>query len=68
MTTAQYPTIRWQEAGVEHFARWRSEAGVAAPEAVVVSAPCMESPSTEKKKVETGLRTRYSLISSRLSS
>jgi len=29
--------IRWQESGVEHVARWRSEAGVAAPEAVVVA-------------------------------
>ena len=37
MTTTQYPIIRWQEAGVEHVARWRSEAGVAAPETVVVA-------------------------------
>ena len=37
MTTTSYPTIRWQEAGVEHAARWRSEAGVAAPETVVVA-------------------------------
>ena len=37
MTTIPYPTIRWQEAGVEHVARWRSEAGVAAPEMVVVA-------------------------------
>ena len=37
MTTIPYPTIRWQEAGVEHVARWRSEAGVAAPEVVVVA-------------------------------
>ena len=37
MTTTPYPTIRWQEAGVEHVARWRSEAGVGAPEAVVVA-------------------------------
>lgn len=36
MTTIPYPTIRWQEAGIEHVARWRSEAGVAAPETVVV--------------------------------
>jgi len=36
MTTTSYPTIRWQEAGIEHVARWRSEAGVAAPEKVVV--------------------------------
>ena len=36
MTTTQYPTIRWQEAGIEHVARWRSEAGVAVPETVVV--------------------------------
>lgn len=36
MTTSPYPIIRWQEAGIEHSARWRSEAGVAAPEAVVV--------------------------------
>ncbi len=37
MTTALYPTIRWQEAGIEHVARWRSEAGVAAPEVAVVA-------------------------------
>jgi methylase of polypeptide subunit release factors len=36
MPVTRYPFIRWQEAGVEHVARWRSEAGVAAPEAVVV--------------------------------
>ena len=33
-----------------------------------ISAPCIESPCTGKKKVETGLRTRYSLISRRASS
>ena len=37
MTSTPYPTIRWQEAGVEHVARWRSEAGVVAPEVVVVA-------------------------------
>ena len=37
MTTIPSPIIRWQESGVEHVARWRSEAGVAAPEAVVVA-------------------------------
>ena len=37
MSTDPYPTIRWQEAGVEHVVRWRSEAGVAAPEMVVVA-------------------------------
>lgn len=37
MTIPPHPTIRWQEAGIEHVARWRSEAGVAAPEAVVVA-------------------------------
>lgn len=37
MSTDPYPTIRWQEAGVEHVALWRSEAGVAAPEMVVVA-------------------------------
>ena len=37
MTAPTYPIIRWQEAGVEHAARWRSEAGVAAPKAVVVA-------------------------------
>jgi len=36
MPVIRYPFIRWQEADVEHVARWRSEAGVAAPEAVVV--------------------------------
>ena len=34
MTVSPYPVIRWQEASVEHIARWRSEAGVAAPVAV----------------------------------
>ena len=37
MTTTPYPVIRWQEAGIEQVARWRSEAGVAAPEGVVVA-------------------------------
>jgi methylase of polypeptide subunit release factors len=37
MTTIPYPIVRWQEAGVEHVARWRSEAGVAVPELVVVA-------------------------------
>jgi methylase of polypeptide subunit release factors len=37
MTTIPSPIIRWQESGVEHAARWRSEAGVAAPEDVVVA-------------------------------
>jgi methylase of polypeptide subunit release factors len=37
MSTTPYPTIRWQEAGIEHVARWRSEAGVAAPDMVVVA-------------------------------
>jgi len=37
MTTIPSPIIRWQESGVEHVARWRSEAGVAAPDAVVVA-------------------------------
>ena len=36
MVTSSHPLIRWQEAGVEHVARWRSEAGVAPPETVVV--------------------------------
>jgi len=29
MNSAQYPSISWQEAGQEHVARWRSEAGLA---------------------------------------
>jgi len=37
MVTAHYPMIHWQEAGAEHAVRWRSEAGVAAPEVVVVA-------------------------------
>ena len=37
MTISLYPFVRWQEAGVEHSARWRSEAGVAPPESVVVA-------------------------------
>lgn len=37
MTTIPYPLIHWHEAGVEHVAHWRSEAGVAAPEVVVVA-------------------------------
>jgi len=31
MPTSSYTTIRWQEAGIEHVARWRSEAGIAPP-------------------------------------
>ena len=45
MTTTPYPTIRWQEAGVEHVARWRSEAGVAAPETVVVADDTLKADS-----------------------
>ena len=37
MSSTPYPTIHWQEAGLEHAARWRSEAGVAAPERVVIA-------------------------------
>ena len=37
MTTTPYPIIRWQEAGIEHVALWRSEAGVAAPDKVVIA-------------------------------
>jgi len=36
MVTPFYPLIRWQEAGVEHVARWRSEAGLEPPDAVDV--------------------------------
>jgi len=35
MTSTPYPIIRWQEAGVEQSARWRSEAGVVPPEKIV---------------------------------
>jgi methylase of polypeptide subunit release factors len=31
------PVIRWSEAGVDHSARWRSEAGVAPPKRVVIA-------------------------------
>ncbi len=34
--TTPYPIIRWQEAGIEQVARWRSEAGVAVPASLVV--------------------------------
>jgi methylase of polypeptide subunit release factors len=37
MTIAPYPLICWQETSVEHVALWRSEAGVAPPETVVVA-------------------------------
>jgi SAM-dependent methyltransferase len=31
------PIIRWSEAGIDHSARWRSEAGVAPPKRVVIA-------------------------------
>ena len=37
MVTSHYPIIRWHEAGAEYAVRWRSEAGVAPPEVVVVA-------------------------------
>ncbi len=43
MTSPTYPIIRWQEAGVEHVARWRSEAGVGAPETVVVGGDTLKA-------------------------
>ena len=37
MVTSHHPIIHWQEAGAEYAVRWRSEAGVAPPEVVVVA-------------------------------
>ena len=37
LVTFHYPIIHWQEAGAEYAVRWRSEAGVAPPEVVVVA-------------------------------
>jgi methylase of polypeptide subunit release factors len=52
MTTAPYPTIRWQEAGIEHVARWRSEAGVAAPEVVVVGDDTLKADAAYRLAVQ----------------
>ena len=38
-----YPTISWQERGATHTARWRSEAGVAAPKRVVLADDTMSA-------------------------
>lgn len=35
MNTTSYPTVCWQEAGIDHTARWRSEAGVVPPDRIV---------------------------------
>ena len=35
MNSNNYPRVHWQEAGVEHVARWRSEAALPAPASVV---------------------------------
>jgi methylase of polypeptide subunit release factors len=37
MTATPYPVIRWPEAGSEHQARWRSEAGLPPPHNVVIA-------------------------------
>jgi len=52
MTTVPYPIIRWQEAGVEHVARWRSEAGVAAPERVVVADDTLKADAAYRLAVQ----------------
>ncbi|MGB7535925.1 MAG: methyltransferase, partial [Azonexus sp.] len=52
MTTTPYPTIRWQEAGVERAVRWRSEAGVAAPESVVVADDTLKADAAYRLAVQ----------------
>lgn len=37
MISDAHPLIRWQEAGSEHSARWRSEAGLPPPQNVVIA-------------------------------
>lgn len=37
LAVSSSPVIRWSEAGVDHSARWRSEAGVAPPKRVVIA-------------------------------
>ena len=37
MNSTAFPLIRWQEAGLDHAARWRSEAGLPPPENVVIA-------------------------------
>lgn len=37
MISDAHPLIRWQEAGAEHRARWRSEAGLPPPQNVVIA-------------------------------
>ncbi len=52
MSTDPYPTIRWREAGVEHVVRWRSEAGVAAPEVVVVADDTLKADAAYRLAVQ----------------
>lgn len=37
MNSTAFPLIRWQEAGLDHAARWRSEAGLPPPDHVVIA-------------------------------
>ena len=52
MTSTTHPTIRWQEAGIEHVARWRSEAGVAAPETVVIADDTLKADAAYRLAVQ----------------
>ena len=52
MTTPSYPIVRWLEAGVEHVARWRSEAGVAPPERVVVGDDTLKADTAYRLAVQ----------------
>ena len=53
MNIAKTPTIRWQEAGQEHLARWRSEAGIA-PHASVGIADDRTSADDAYRSLESG--------------
>ena len=41
--TATFPTIHWQEGGLECSARWRSERGAAAPKKVMLADDTMSA-------------------------
>ena len=43
LPASHHPTVAWQERGATHTARWRSEAGVAAPKRVVIADDTMNA-------------------------
>lgn len=56
---SEYPTISWSEAGEQRSARWRSEAGNAAPKRVVIADDTLAADAAYKLACEgTGLLWR----------